>query len=238
MGTRSNVDTTFTVACALVGEKWNPVWVYRLKQMLDRTNEGEFDFKVVTDRPDIFPRSWVVPISRDVVYTLDHHSAIGDTDKLVLNVNKPQGCWAKLDFFLDKFGDKPLLGLDLDICVLDDVKPLLRKGVHMPPDAPNHLNGSVYSFTPGHTGWTPPKKIPYVRWPRGEQEYVALCTGARPLPHCYSFKLNVASRPNKEPPPGTRIVFFHGMPTPADDKLQHIHWISRTWKGLERIERV
>jgi hypothetical protein len=205
--------------------------------MVEETISVPFDFKVVTDN-DTYPDEWTVPLSRRIFWTTDHHSETRDQPALVMNRDKPQGCWAKLDFFLDQYGPNPVIGLDLDICILDDIFPLVRKEVHMPYQTPGHGNGSVYSFTPGHAGWEPPTKIPYSTRPRGEQEYVQDCTGAKELPDCYSFKLNVASRKDKEPPPNTRIVYFHGRPTPAHDSLQSIHWISRTWKGLDRVERI
>lgn len=227
-----------TVVCANVGTKWDPVWVYRLQQMVADHCSVPFQFKVVTNRLGDYPEEWGVPLSRDVVWTRDHHSKIPDHENLILNVDKPQGCWAKLDFFLDQFGPAPVIGLDLDVVILDDIVPLVRKNLHMPMQTPGHGNGSVYSFTPGFLGWKPPKQIPYRARPRGEQEYVQEMTQARPLLDCYSFKGHVASRPGKEPPSGTRIVYFHGHPTPASDKLANIGWINRTWKGLDRIERL
>jgi hypothetical protein len=206
--------------------------------MVQATISVPFDFKVITTTDDQYPEEWVVPLSRSVIWTDAHHSEIRDQPNLVLNRNKPQGCWAKLDFFIDQYGPNPVIGLDLDVVVLDDIAPLVREELHMPYQTPGNGNGSVYSFTPKKVGWTPPHKIPYRARPRGEQEYVQAMTGAQELPDCHSFKLNVASRPNKEPPPGTRIVYFHGRPTPADDSLQYIHWISKTWKGLDRVERI
>lgn len=229
-----------TVLCANVGNKWHQNWVYRLHQMVEQNCSVPFKFYVVTDpfNAPKYPEEWVMPLSRTVQWTEDHHSQIPSHENLILNRDKPQGCWAKLDFFIDQYGPDPIIGLDLDICILDDIAPLARTTLHMPIDTGKHLNGSIYSFTPGKAGFKPPRKIPFGQYPRGEQEYVANCTGAQPLPDCHSFKLNVASRPAKEPPPGTRIVFFHGRPTPADDSLQSIHWISRTWKGIERVERI
>jgi hypothetical protein len=227
-----------TVLCANVGTKWDAVWVHRLQQMVSENCSVPFQFKVVTNRLGEYPEEWGVPLSRNVVWTRDHHSQIPDSADLVLNTDKPQGCWAKLDFFIDQFGPQPIIALDLDVVILDDIVPLIRKNVHMPMQSPGHGNGSIYSFTPGFTGWKPPKKIPYRARPRGEQEYVQAMTEARPLPDCYSFKTHVASRPGKQPPPGTRIVYFHGRPTPADDKVQDLDWVSRTWRGFDRIERI
>jgi hypothetical protein len=206
--------------------------------MVRDTISVPFQFKVVTNRLGDYPEEWGVPLSRDVVWTRDHHSEIPDSKHLILNTDKPQGCWAKLDFFIDQYGPYPIIGLDLDVVVLDDIVPLVRKNVHMPMQSPGHGNGSVYSFTPGFADWRPPLKIPYRARPRGEQEYVQAMTNARPLPDCYSFKIHVASRPDKLPPPGARIVYFHGRPTPADPKLENIGWINRTWRGFDKVERV
>lgn len=227
-----------TVLCANVGNKWFSSWVYRLHQMVEETISVPFDFKVITDNPEYYPEAWVMPLSRRVLWTDDHHSQIPDQPNLILNRAKPQGCWAKLDFFIDQYGPNPVIGLDLDVCILDDIYPLVREELHMPYQTEGHGNGSVYSFTPGKIGWHPPIKIPYRTRPRGEQEYVQNETGAQELPDCYSYKLHVATRPGKQPPPGTRIVYFHGQPTPANDALQNIDWISRTWKGIDRVERI
>lgn len=231
------MEPQITVACALIGNKWPDVWVWRLKRMVEENCSVPFDFKCITDRPENFP-GFGVPFSREIVLTDDHHSRIPNDPRMILNRDKPQGCWAKLDFFKDGFSELPVIGMDLDVVILDDIAPLVRDTLHMPQDTPGHHNGSVYSFTPGSIPEVYPKFIPYREYPRGEQEYVAAAGEAQPLPDCYSFKLHIASRPGKEPPPGTRIVYFHGRPTPATEQMQQYGWISRTWKGLPRLERI
>lgn len=229
---------SLTVACALVGTKWPDVWVHRLHRMVQEHCSVDFDFKVITDRPEAFPE-WGVPLEREIVWTDEHHSRLRDDPKLILQKDKPQGCWAKMEAFRPGFASGHVIVLDLDICILDDVADLRSYWPQMPEDKPGHLNGSVYSF---HTDGIPnevyPRFIPYTTHPRGEQEYAAKALDADVLPNCYSFKNCVASRPGKAPPPGTRIVFFHGRPTPADPSLQQFGWISRTWRGLDRRERI
>lgn len=218
-----------TIACALVGTKWSDVWVYRMYEMLRDTQHYDFDFKVITDRPEAFPE-WGVPFSRAIKWTDQHHSKIRDSSTLWMNRDKPQGCWAKLDFFLL---DGPVIGLDLDIVVLDDLRPLIRDTLHMAYDG-KKCNGSVYSFN-GPLPELCPERLPFSSRQRGEQEWVEDTGNAKALPDCYSYKLQVASRRGQQPPPGARIVFFHGRPDPSEVSVD---WVNRTWKGLERSARV
>ena len=232
------MDPKLTVACALIGTKWPDVWVHRLHRMVEEHCSVPFDFKVITDRVSAFP-DWGVPFSREIVWTDNHHSRIPNDPRMILNRDKPQGCWAKTDVFQKGFANTPIICLDLDIVILDDIAPLASDKFGMAHDG-QKFNGSVYSFTESEAT----KKgyadiLPLAARPRGEQEWVAdQVEQVHIVPDCYSFKLQVASRPGKEPPPGTRIVYFHGMPTPASKSVQDIGWISRTWKGLEKLERI
>lgn len=224
-----------TVLCTNVGDKWDPVWVERLYAMVDEHCSIPFNFRCITDDPDLYP-DWGVPVSRDVVWVPTVWTS--PTPKLVLNVNKPQGCWAKLDAFLPTWGSNPVIHLDLDVVILDDIAPLVRNNLHMPWQG-DKFNGSVYSFTPDFlTESIYPRVIPYNEHPRGEQEYVQEAYGSVGMLHdCYSFKIHIASRPNKEPPEGARIVYMHGYPTPASPTIRQLRWIRDSWGGLEPVER-
>ena len=229
---------SYTIACCNIGTKWDRVWVYRLALMLQE-HCRDFDFKVITDRLEDYPKEWGVPLSREIVWTDEHHSKIHNSKQMILNRGKPQGCWGKLDAFLPDFSENPVIVLDLDIVVLDDLQPLTQYAKGMPFDSEGHFNGSVYVFTPDEdTHRVYPQKIPYRKFPRGEQEFAAARLKPEPLPGCYSYKNHIASRYKRQPPPDTRIVFFHGYPTPASDSVQDIGWISRTWRGLDRRERI
>lgn len=232
------MDTeVLTVACALVGKKWEDVWVYRLARMVEENCSVPYRFVCITDRE--LPGIECVPFSREIVWTDDHHSRIRDDERLVLNRNKPQGCWAKLDVFQEGFATGPVICLDLDIVITGDLAELIRDDLHMGYDGVK-MNGSIYSFTPSEqTKALYPAKIPFSTRPRGEQEWAFETYGdTQYLKNTYSFKMQVANRYGKKPPEDAVVVFFHGRPTPADDKLQEIGWISRTWKGLDRSERV
>jgi hypothetical protein len=201
----------------------------------------DFEFKVIVD-PDNekhYPKEWIWPLSREIVWTDVHASRISNSTKMVLNRCKPQGCWGKLDAFLPSFSKKPTIILDLDIVILDDLFPLFETDYGMPVDREGHFNGSVYLFHPGeHSASVYPTKIPYRQYPRGEQEFAADRLKPQVLPDCYSYKAHIASRSGKQPPPGTRIVFFHGYPTPASPSVENINWVNRTWRGLDKHERV
>ena len=223
-----------TVVCAHIGNKWGSVWVERLHRMVSDHCSVDFQFKVITDHPERFPE-WGIPFSREIEWV--NKVWVKDSDKLMLDRGKPQGCWGKLDAFLPQFPG-PVICLDLDVVILDDIAPLVRENLHMPWQGTKY-NGSVYSFTPSaETYRLYPEQIPYSTHPRGEQEFVQETHGAvQPLPGCYSYKIHVAGR-GGNPPEDTRIVYFHGFPTPASDSVQNHHWISRTWKGMNRIERI
>jgi hypothetical protein len=211
------------------------VWVERLYQMVREHCSVEFQFKVITDNPDHYGE-WAVPFSREIEMT-DKVWTKG-TKTMMMNRGKPQGAWAKCDIFRDGFADGPVINLDLDVVILDDIAPLVRDTLHMPWQGQKH-NGSVYSFTPDERSMIYPHFIPYTQFPRGEQEYVAAAYDGTVgnLPDCYSYKIHIASKYGRQPPEGTRIVYFHGYPTPADDSIQNLEWVRRSWKGLKRIER-
>ncbi|UCF78880.1 MAG: hypothetical protein JSW03_00965 [Candidatus Eiseniibacteriota bacterium] len=225
-----------TVVCTLIGDKWHPVWVHRLHRMVEEHCSIPFDFRVITDRPEAFPE-WGVPFSRPIV-EVDGVWTKPDR-RMMMNIHKPQGCWGKLDSFILQVNG-PIIHLDLDCVILDDIAPLIRKNLHMPWQG-DKFNGSVYSFTPDE--WSDmvyPQVIPYREYPRGEQEYVvdAYPGKVQILHDVYSYKIHVASKYGKQPPEGARIVYFHGYPTPATEAVQDLPWINRTWRGLPRVERV
>lgn len=224
-----------TVACTNIGTKWHPVWVERLHRMVQDNCSVDFDFRVITNNPEDYP-GVAIPLSRDIEW-VDHVHQIDDP-RMVLNRGKPQGCWGKLDAFLPTMGVNPVIHLDLDIVILDDIAPLARQTLHMPNQG-NKFNGSVYSFTPSpEIEAIYPDRIPYSTHPRGEQEFVQESYPVKELPDCYSYKIHVASRYGRNPPEGARIIYHHGYPTPASESVQDVPWISRTWTGLTKVERI
>jgi hypothetical protein len=206
--------------------------------MVEENCSVPFEFRCITDKPELYPE-WGVQLSRPIEWVDKRWEK--DAPQLVLHRDKPQGCWAKLDAFLPTFGPGPVICLDLDIVILDDIVPLARQELHMPWQG-DKFNGSVYSFTP-HQIFTEalyPRNIPYREYPRGEQEFVqdSYWIGVKPLNDCYSYKIHVASRYGRNPPDGARVVYFHGYPTPATQQVYELPWVNRTWRGLERVERV
>ena len=161
-----------------------------------------------------------------------------------MDKKKPQGCWAKLDAWLAPIGSLNII-LDLDICIISDIAQIVSKlpaAACDPKDTPEHpwLNGSVISWRSHlRTQRVYPLNIPYKEYPRGEQEYVQKSLGKfEPMAGVYSFKGHLTDATRRRLPRDTVIVYFHGRPTPATDTVQLYDWISRTWQGLERIERV
>ena len=84
-----------TVACALVGDKWDEVWVHRLERMVEEHCSVPHRFVCISDREVMGVET--IPLTREVVWT-DEPPSQNDR-RLILDRNKPQGCWAKTDIF-------------------------------------------------------------------------------------------------------------------------------------------
>lgn len=202
-----------------------------------------YRFRCISDH-DI-PGVECVPFSREIIESDEHHSHTRNSPHMVMNKGKPQGCWAKVDAWkLAPLGSYNLI-LDLDICITGDIAELIsdepagaRDGRHT--EGRPWLNGSVIAWksTP-ETQAVYPTKIPYAAYPRGEQEYVQkMLGGFKPMLNVASYKCDLSGTHRHKIPERYVIIFFHGQPTPANDELQQYRFVSETWKGIERIERV
>jgi len=217
--------------------------VKRLQQMVAENCSIPYNFRCISDHE--IDGVETVPFSRDIFITKEHHSQRQDSPQMVLSEGKPQGCWAKVDAWkLAPTGTFNLL-LDLDVCVVGDLAQLARlqpSGARdcRHTDSTPWLNGSVISWMSTTTTQAVyPEYIPYVEFPRGEQEYVQKALKKFiPLEGVYSYKCHLTGKTRNKLPEDAVVIFFHGHPTPASNKVQGYSWISRTWKGLDRIERV
>jgi len=236
------VDTPLNIWCANIGWKWHDNWVLRLKRMCEQNCSIPFEFYCISDH-DIEGVN-VIPFSREIETTEVHHSITRDSDRMMLNEGKPQGCWAKVDAWLAPLGSYNLL-LDLDICITGDLAQLVsaapagaRDCRHT--DSNPWLNGSVIAWkSTEQTQNVYPEKIPYREYPRGEQEYVqAALGGFIPMLDVVSYKCHLSGKNRHKIPDNIIVVYFHGYPTPAHDELQQYSFVGSTWKGIERIERV
>lgn len=213
------------VLCANVGWKWHDVWVYRLRNMVSENCSVPFRFICISDH------------QIDGIHT-------EPASPIVLDPNKPQGCWAKLDYFRREItGDDPCIALDLDVTILDDIAPLVREKLHSgqdPRTTERYMNSSVLSWTPSaETDAIYTDRIPYAEHPRGDQEFIAKrYPDYGILPDVHSYKGKVMTRKDKTPPEGTRIVFFHGWPTPASPVSMQLPWNARTWDRFQVVERL
>lgn len=212
-----------TILCGNVGWKWDDVWVHRLRRMVETHCSKPHRFICISD-----------------------HSIDGITTAparpITLDPNKPQGCWVKTDYFNREIsGDGPCIALDLDVTIVGDIAPLVRDTLHSSQDprtTDRYMNSSVMSWTPSAaTDSIRPAKIPYDQYPRGDQEYIA---ASYPdygiLPDCYSYKGHVKGDKDILKA-DTRVVFFHGTPTPASPRPMKHQWNAKSWKGLTPIER-
>lgn len=216
------MNTHLNIWCANVGWKWHDNWVHRLYKMVSENCSIPLKFRCISDHE--IDGIETTPLSRE----------------LLMSTRKPQGCWAKVDAWRAPIGSYNLL-LDLDICIMGDIAKLVSDTPHAALDPRTteervKLNGSCIAWrSTKQTQAVYPSTIPYIEFPRGEQEYVQKALGGFvPLEGVYSYKGHLI---NKDPPEDTVIVYFHGYPTPATDSLQKLEWVSRTWEEIERIER-
>lgn len=237
------MDTPLNVWCGNIGWKWNDVWVHRLKRMVEQNCSVPHTFRCISDHS--IDGVTTVPFSRDIQTTEAHHSQTHNSPQMWLNQGKPQGCWVKTDVWkYAELGSYNIL-LDLDVCVVGDLanlisdEPAAAKDCRHNPGRP-WMNGSVIAWQQTErTREVYPNFIPYREYPRGEQEYVQKALGGFiPLEGVYSYKCHLNGKTRQALPEDAVVVFFHGHPTPATETVQNYGWISRTWKGLDRIERV
>lgn len=233
---------TLNIWCANIGWKWHDNWVRRLQRMVEQNCSIPYRFRCISDHE--IDGVEVQPFSREIIKTEHHHSRTRNQPQMVLNEGKPQGCWAKVDVWKAPLGTYNLL-LDLDVCVVSDlaqlvsVVPAAARDCRHTASSP-WMNGSCVSWkSTEHTQNVYPRFIPYREFPRGEQEYVQKALGGFiPFEGVYSFKCHLTGKTRQVLPEDAVVIFFHGHPTPASDKVQDLGWISKTWRGIERIERV
>lgn len=206
-----------TVLCGNIGWKWPDVWVHRLARMVEKNCSVPYRFICVSDHE---------------IEGIDTREA----SPVILDPKKPQGCWVILDYFNREIsGDGPCISLDLDITIIKDLAPLIRKDMECSIN-PNGggMNSSVLAWTPSEKtdNIRPKRGIPYKEFPQGDQEYISsMVPGHGFLPGCYSYKGHLG--PDKENlPEDTNIVIFHGRPTPATPAVLEHSWNKHTWDGL------
>lgn len=199
-----------TVWSVCVGDKYTDDDVHVLKDMVAR-NLGDHRFKCLSDRE----RSGL--------------------DCTVTDKGWP-GWWSKLELFEVATG--PVLYLDLDVVVVNDLEPLLSKRLSMPANWAQSGHGGCQSsvmswdgdysdmakaFDPsqlhapesGNYGRYGPKRL----W--GDQEFItehmgepqAFSTyGVAAMPDVVSYKYHC----RYGLPPHARVVCFHGNPKPGE----------------------
>ena len=229
--------------CANIGWKWHDNWVHRLARMVEENCSVPYRFRCISDHE--IEGIETVPFSRDIEITEAHHSQTRDSSKMILNEGKPQGCWGKVDVWkYAELGSWNIL-LDLDVCVVGDLARIVSTVPAGARDCRHTegrpwLNGSVISWRQTEeTQKVYPDEIPYREYPRGEQEYVQKALGGFiPLMEVESYKCQLSGSNRHHIPERLVVVYFHGNPTPAHPELQQYAFVGRTWKGIERIDRV
>lgn len=210
-----------TVACVLrSGGLYTPEWVWALKRGLARHVTEPHEFRVLSD--------------------LDCFGLHG------LKLHYPWArWWAKLELFRPGLFSGPVVYLDLDTLVVGDIADLLRY------DGPLALLSDFYRPRNGQSGvmaWTPGLQSNwlwenFVQDPgemsthyRGDGEYIHALAGLYSGAVYYrlqdlfpgqivSYKVDA----REGPPPGARLVCFHGNPKPHDPQCG---WAHREWLRL------
>ncbi len=205
--------------------------VNRLYSMVKRHLHIPFEFCCITDDPrGIVDGIRTIPLWQD-------HRNLG-------------GCYVRLKAFSEEM--KEIIGprfvwMDLDTVILGDITPLFDRTEDMViwGDTARNTpyNGSMVLMNAGSRKqvwetFSPDKKelgrkLGYVGT---DQAYIAACLG----PHekrwsthdgVYSFRCHIKATGKTIPPPGARIIFFHGSADPSHGIIQDRYpWVKTNWR--------
>lgn len=231
--------------------KWNkfgyrstfgPDQVNTLKSMVKRNLKLKHEFVCITDDPE--------GLHHDV-----RHVPLWDDYS---NLRNPHGdqfpsCYRRLKLFDKEFANSigltRFIWLDLDICIVDDITPL----IDVPDDFKiwgdtargTPYNGSMVLMKAGarQKVWDKfdpvksPEKATSLGYIGSDQAWIGACLGPNEAKWTkedgiYSYRNEVAPRGNTTmPPPGARIIIFHGHADPWMPSVWHQHpWVKEHWR--------
>jgi len=209
-----------TVACVLrSGGIYTPEWVWALKRGIARHTAG-VNFRILSDC-----------------------SCFGLVGSL-LEHNWPRW-WAKIELFRPGLFSGPVVYLDLDTVIVGDLSEILCY------DGALALLSDFYRPTNGQSGmmcWTPGPQSArlwerFVKDPgammrlyRGDGEYIHAVSGYQSDAPVHRLQdlfpgqiVSYKVHARQGPPPGARVVCFHGDPKPNDPSCG---WAHRAWSQL------
>lgn len=212
-----------------------PETVYALKAMIARHYAGPHRFVCVTDEPAKLPGIEAIPLWPDAGSV---PSPIG---------HSYPSCYRRLKLFApdagETFGPR-VVSIDLDTVITGDITPLFNRSedfvIWGESDFPHTTPycGSLWMLRTGtrNTVWTEfdEKTSPRKAWQAGcrgsDQGWLAYILGPNEAKWTkrdgvYSFRKDIAKRPNYPLPADARLVAFHGKSDPWSYRCQQIPWV-------------
>lgn len=215
-----------TVACVCTGIKYNPLYVTRLKHMVERFNTRAAKFVVLTDQPARF-------------------NGIATINVAALNL---PGWWNKMALFEPSIrGDERWVFIDLDTVIVGNIDPLLdwdgEFGVCQNftqlaghPTWPCKYGSCVMSFSPGfgrhiYTSFMMHRARLMNECPKGDQQAIELLHSHATylqsvLPSGFFLNKRQLHLYPSKPPAEAAMVIFGGSQGPHNAKQR---WIREMW---------
>ena len=197
-----------TVWSVLWGDKYPPVYAYRLRDMVARHLSAAHRFVCVTDQ------------------------AL-DGAETVEPIEPWHGWWQKLTLF--EMADGPSIYFDLDVVIVDQLDYLEcyanRSKLAAPANWGQSGHGGIQSSV---MAWNGVEKAPYNLFRYGvddqrlwgDQEFLSELYGDdyEKLPGIYSYKYHCQNGP----PSDCSVAVFHGKPDPHEVKKE---WVTSAWRS-------
>lgn len=219
--------------------QFSAVHVNTLRSMVARHYADPHEFVCVTDAPEgLDPRIRVVPAWNDYAGIPSPHGA-----------HNPS-CYRRLRAFARDVG--PVLGerfvsIDLDVVILDDLRPLWNRPEDFvawgETNPRSFYNGSMWLLRAGSRPqvWESfdPKRSPGLASKAGkfgsDQGWLSYCLGkGEPIwstrDGVYSYNVHLKNLAVVQPPPGARIVIFHGSVDPWSPEAQRLPWVRNNYR--------
>jgi len=204
-----------SVYSVLIGDKYSSSYVYRLRQMVDKNLRSRHEVFCITDR-ELTGVNTIEPIKH------------GDTPL--------PGWWQKLALFKPGLATGRSLFLDLDVVIVGELDGVVSAFGHAELAAPRDWSqgtlASPFMLWRGGTGheiwerFTPEVMVRH----HGDQNFIDEVMAKKwteiPPPTICSYKWHC--RGQGGPPPGARVVCFHGKPDPHEVEPQE-PWITEAW---------